>query len=171
MAFFIPSASSIFTQDRVWRSNSMHFPHNYLVIFTDQNACLIACGAQEDNQQPYREPQGECPSRRGESETTLLDLERNSLNIMSHACDKLQNLRYLYFSNNISSVWEDSFLGFGESLRALSLIRVFLRATVRMSRSSPTSTLSTTTLPPLPGGWFYWNTEKTPGGAHIQEKS
>ena len=118
MAFFIPSASSIFTQDRVWRSYSMHFPHNYLVIFTEQNACLIACGAQEDNQQPYREPQGECPSRRGESETTLLDLERNSLNIMCHACDKLQNLHYLYFSNDISSVWEDSFLGFGESPRA-----------------------------------------------------
>ena len=89
-------------------------------------------------------------------QNTLLDLERN---IMSHACDKLQNLRYLYFSNNISSVWEDSFLGFGKSLRARSLIRLFLRATVSMSQTSPTSTLSTTTLPPLPGG------------AHIQEKS
>ena len=84
-----------------------------------------------------------------ELKTKQVDLERNSLNIMYHACDKLQNLHYLYFSNDISSVWEDSFLCFSESLRALSLIRVFLRATVRMSRSSPTSTLYTTTLPPL----------------------
>ena len=65
-------------------------------------------------------------------ETTLelLDLERNSLNNVSRAFDKLQNLRYLYFTNNISSVLEDSFQGFGESLRALSLIRVFLGAHV-----------------------------------------
>ena len=52
----------------------------------------------------------------------LLDLERNSLNNISRAFDKLKNLRYLYLSNNnISYVREDSFTGFGDSLRALSL--------------------------------------------------
>ena len=45
MAFLLTSASSICTRDMVWRSYSMHFPHKYLVIFTEQNACLIACGA------------------------------------------------------------------------------------------------------------------------------
>lgn len=67
----------------------------------------------------------------------LLDMERNSLNNVSRAFDKLKNLRYLYLSNNnISWVREDSFAGFGDSLRALSLsgnkISHFPREAVRL---------------------------------------
>ena len=67
----------------------------------------------------------------------LLDLERNNLNNISTAFDSLKNLRYLYFSNNnISEIRIDSFAGFGESLRALSLsgnkISVFPRDAVRL---------------------------------------
>ena len=67
----------------------------------------------------------------------LLDLERNNLNNISTAFDSLKNLRYLYFSNNnISEIRIDSFAGFGESLRALSLsgneISVFPREAVRV---------------------------------------
>ena len=67
----------------------------------------------------------------------LLDLERNKLNNISRAFDRLKNLRYLYFSNNnISEIRMDSLAGFGESLRALSLsgnkISVFPREAVRV---------------------------------------
>ena len=46
----------------------------------------------------------------------LLDMERNKLNNISRAFDKLKNLRYLYLSNNnISYIRVDSFAGRGRN--------------------------------------------------------
>ena len=67
----------------------------------------------------------------------LLDMERNKLQNISSAFDKLKNLRYLYLSNNnISEIRIDSFASFSESLRALSLsgnrITTFPRDALRL---------------------------------------
>lgn len=67
----------------------------------------------------------------------LLDMERNKLQNISSAFDKLKNLRYLYLSNNnISEIRVDSFASFSESLRALSLsgnrISIFPRDSLRL---------------------------------------
>ena len=72
-----------------------------------------------------------------ENTLELLDLERNSLNNISSAFDKLKNLRYLYVSNNnISNIRIDAFSSFSQTLRALSLsgnrISIFPREALRL---------------------------------------
>ena len=67
----------------------------------------------------------------------LFDIERNNLNNISEAFNKLKNLRYLYISNNnISSIRVDAFSSFSETLRALSLsgnqISTFPRDALRL---------------------------------------
>ena len=72
-----------------------------------------------------------------ENTLELFDLERNNLNNISEAFNRLKNLRYLYISNNnISSIRPDAFTSFSNSLRALSLsgnrISVFPRDALRL---------------------------------------